>query len=615
MNVGHSSAEAQARWRRWLLVALVTGTLVFGFWGTWTWESEQASKDPSKNPPDVFSVLYHSAQLLIAHGVHLEGQIPWQLHVGRLLGVLALFTAGLIAFARFFREEMLSFQLRFLPWNRNHVLICGLGDLGLRLALDGRRRGKFVVAIEKEGSMAAIERARKAGVLVLDGDACDPAMLHKARVDRAEFVVASCAQDSTNVAVAAEVSQTVGQSHRRNSALVCRLLLRDSELRRLLERAARASTHPLRRVQPHCYVNLGDLNLEDTAARQALRSYPLDFERISKDSDTLVHLVVVGFSAVGQSVALHAARVGHFANGVTKDRTIRITIVDRDADKAMSAFRAAYPEIDSVCELRALEASDKKHPSYLHILEKQSRSAEDGKVLVTYAVCFQTMSSEVESTGDDRDNLRIGTELSKVTVGRPVQTLIYQSTRRGFAALLSSELIDPSAYPRLHDFGMLEDIFTWDTLLHESEDRLARAIHEDYAENRRREGKNVEAWEELPEELKNSNRHAADHIPAKLRALGYHDAPIKVGHAEIERFGPDEVLLLSQMEHLRWCAERWLDGWKCGPETIREQRINRCLVRWDQLQEEDRQKDPEQINAIPRILRGIGRGIYPADKT
>jgi len=602
----HSLDDTPPTRRPWLLAAVVTAALVFGFWGSWLYES---GRHPGALP-DVFSVLYHSCQLLIAHGVHLEDAVPWQLHVGRLLGVLSLFTAGLVAFTKFFHQEMLLFQLR-LPWSHNHVLVCGLGDLGLRLAMDARRRGKFVVAIEKHGEVTPIEQARKAGVLVIEGDACDAPTLRKVRVQRAEFVVASCEHDATNVAIAAIVGQLLRATANRRRPLVCRLMVRDSELRRLLEEGSLfgPGTRSSTTEASNYLVNFRDLTLQDTAARQALRRHPLDFESIGKDDATLVHLVIAGFGPMGQSLALHAARIGHFANGVTRNLRIRITVVDRDAKARSEVFRELYSKIDNVCEFRFHEA-DRNEPAFLKTLDEKSLDTGDPKVLVTFAVCFET-----GSTPDDCENLRIGMEIARrVSPSRPVQTLIYQSTRSGFAALFPPDPEPSRNKQRLRAFGMIEDIFTWDTLLHESEDQLARALHEDYARKHPPKDKPAEAWENLPEAMKDSNRHAADHIPTKLRALGYQDAPLELGKVPIEQFKPEEIDLLSQMEHLRWCAERWLDGWEYGPETIREKKINKCLVKWDQVSPEDQKKDHEQIRAIPYVLRGIGRAIYPDGK-
>ncbi len=114
--------------------------------------------------------MYYSLQLPIMHGAHLEGTIPPSLTAGRFFGFAFFVTLGLSGILMLVPHRVRHFRLN-LPWRRDHVVICGLGDLGLRLALDARRRGKFVVAIENEGVSAAIEQARASGVLVIEGDA------------------------------------------------------------------------------------------------------------------------------------------------------------------------------------------------------------------------------------------------------------------------------------------------------------------------------------------------------------------------------------------------------------------------------------------------------------
>jgi hypothetical protein len=254
------------------------------------------------------------------------------------------------------------------------------------------------------------------------------------------------------------------------------------------------------------------------------------------------------------------------------------------------------------------QQADRAASSFIDTLDQFSHDNAEQKELFTFAMCF-----EKDQVADDAENLRIGIELSHRAKRDEVQILIYQSTRCGFGAIFPAGAKGAGLSPHLHAFGMLEDIFTWDTLLRESEDRLARTLHEKYREERRKEGaldaENPE-WETLPENLKESNRCAADHIPIKLRALGYHYEPLQPGKDPIDRFTDDEILLLAQMEHLRWYAERWLDGWEYGPDSIPEKKINRCLVKWDRLLPKDQKKDPEQINTISRALNEIGCVIY-----
>src|SRR5207244_4228676 len=76
-------------------------------------------------------------------------------------------------------------------------------------------------------------------------------------------------------------------------------------------------------------------------------------------------------------------------------------------------------------------------------------------------------------------------------------------------------------------FGMIEDTCLEDAFRHEQNESLARAIHEAFVFERtagsRRNPQNDPAlrdWEELPENIRESNRQQADHIAIKLRAIG-----------------------------------------------------------------------------------------------
>lgn len=591
------TSERRSRWEWWCFCLFCLLAFAFGIVGFRRQEGPQNFS--------LSAALYQTLQMFVLHSPYMEeGHTNNYLVAAHWLAAAAFLLAAAKAFLTVFRGELMRLSL---GWQSNHIVICGLGALGLRLALDGRRRGRFVVAIEKNGEPGAIEEARRNGVLVIEGDGCDPTTLRKLGVERAEFVVAACQEDPTNIAVAAIVGQVLPVTLRRDKPLVCRLLIQDERLSRLI---ADESLFPTRNNNRGSWnlanvyrINFGDLQLHDTAARQCFRLHPLDFQPLRKDDDTSAHLAVIGFGAMGQGLALHAARIGHFANEVTRGQRLAITVLDRNAKAALDAFKTRYPKIDRVCEIGCREveplASD-----FLDVLEAFTHAVVAQKEkLLTCAACYET-----EEKADDRENFRIGIELSRRTKGRQVQTLIYQSTRQGYASLFPHEARGEGISPRLHAFGMWEDIFTWDILLHESEDQLARALHEDYQKHHRDQGH--KEWESLDDEFRESNRHAADHIPVKLRALGYHDAPLQPGKQRIEKFTDDEIPLLAKMEHARWCAERWLADWEYGPETIREKKINKNLLPWDKLSPEEQKKDPEQISAIARALHEVNRGIY-----
>ena len=582
---GHRSS-----WQWWLGALLILVAFTFGAIGLREYENAPEHGGHA----DLLSILYHTLQLFILHAPHLEPPIPWQLHVGRLLAAGLFLAAAGKAFVKVFREELRGLRL-WLPWREGHIVVCGLGDLGLRLVLDGRQRRKFVVAIEKGAGRGALESARKSGALVLEGDARDLSQLRQARIERAEFIVAACRNDQTNIAIAALAGQLAAARNRPSEPLICRLLIRDAKLRSLVSDEA---VFP--RAGPSYRVNFRDLDPEATAARQAFRRYPLDFRPIRENDPITVHLVVIGFGPIGQALALQAARIGHFANEVAKERRkLRITVLDKD-QTGWNDFVLRHAKLKDVCDARF----EHYGPGEAGLLPATSALCLAGDALVTYAVAIET---------DKQTSLRVALELSKTITESPVQILVYQQSRVGLASLLRQRGPGSPQLTRIHAFGMTEDVFTWDVLLHESEDRLARAIHENYRRERAKEhvpDKDNPGWEDLSEDFRESNRQAADHIAVKLRAVGYHDEPLTKEKQAIIDFEEQETLLLAKMEHVRWCAERWLDGWEFGPVRDPAKRISDSLVQWDKLPIDRQKRDIEQVAAIPAVLSEAGLGVH-----
>lgn len=109
----------------------------------------------------------------------------------------------------------------------------------------------------------------------------------------------------------------------------------------------------------------------------------------------------------------------------------------------------------------------------------------------------------------------------------------------------------------------------------------------------------------LPEDLKEASRANVRDIPRKLHQLGYriatggdHDATLNFSDVELER--------LAQLEHHRWMEHRLESGWSFGPKTDPARKIHASLVVWDELFEEEREKDRAMVRSIPKILAAAG---------
>jgi Trk K+ transport system NAD-binding subunit len=84
----------------------------------------------------------------------------------------------------------------------NHVVLCGLGRLGIRVLEDLLRMNLSVVAVEKDPQCPFLEEAKSTGVPVLVQNMCDDQALLDAGIERARAVVIATNDDLANLEVA-----------------------------------------------------------------------------------------------------------------------------------------------------------------------------------------------------------------------------------------------------------------------------------------------------------------------------------------------------------------------------------------------------------------------------
>jgi voltage-gated potassium channel Kch len=90
---------------------------------------------------------------------------------------------------------------RTLP-RRDHVVVVGLGQVGVRLCLTLRRSGIPVVGVERDAATAGIHVVHRAGIPVMVGDGSERDLLLALRAGRALALASVTSDDHVNVAVA-----------------------------------------------------------------------------------------------------------------------------------------------------------------------------------------------------------------------------------------------------------------------------------------------------------------------------------------------------------------------------------------------------------------------------
>ena len=113
----------------------------------------------------------------------------------------------------------------------------------------------------------------------------------------------------------------------------------------------------------------------------------------------------------------------------------------------------------------------------------------------------------------------------------------------------------------------------------------------------------MQDWDSLPVDMRDSNRQTADHLAVKLRMVGCHedDGDLTKRLVDLEA---GEIEVLARMEHARWCAERFIAGWRYGA-TDRDRKIHADLVPWGDLGEDSREYNRVSILGIPAALKRV----------
>jgi Trk K+ transport system NAD-binding subunit len=95
-----------------------------------------------------------------------------------------------------------AWQVALAATYRDHVIVCGLGRVGLSVVTQLLESGYEPVVIEREWSSEFVARALGLKVPVVAGDARESATLRQARLSRARALVAVIHDDLTNIEIA-----------------------------------------------------------------------------------------------------------------------------------------------------------------------------------------------------------------------------------------------------------------------------------------------------------------------------------------------------------------------------------------------------------------------------
>lgn len=568
-------------WRdlQWpFLAGAALATVILGFIGFSKYFVILGQRRPFSN------LAYLAIQLFVLESGSVPGPVPWELDLARFLAPLIAASAAVKGLALIFRERFQLFRIRFFS---KHTVICGLGGKGIRLVRQFRRRNDHVVVIEKDAENGFLVQAKNLGAIILIGDAADPEMLQRARCHRAARLISVCGRDGTNAEVAVQARRLVPAT--RKAALTCGVHIVDPRLYNLMaEKEMEAG--------PADAIRLEFFNVLDVGARMWLYEHP-PFSREGSDDPFRPHILVVGIGDLGERLVVQAARTWDTSRRPPGER-LSLTIVDRLAESKADSLFLRYPSLEKSCDLRALQMEIASPP----FERADFLFGNNGRGDVTSIfICLDNDTLGLSAALSLRRHLR----RSRVPI------VIRSSHENGLVHLLQEDAGCGADQAAIHSFDLLDRVCLADLALGGTNERLAQAIHEDYILHQRRIDQTEEtnpstvSWEELAETLKESSRNQADHIGAKLKAVGCGVVMAMDWREPLISFSVEEIELMARMEHDRWLRERRRGGWRPGSKDIGK-KTTPFLVPWEELTEDIRERDRDFIRDLPRFLAGVG---------
>lgn len=428
-----------------------------------------------------------------------------------------------------------------------------------------------------------------AGVKVLNDDMELPELLQAVGINRAKMLIAMRDAYPENIALTRSALSTSIGSYQ----IECKCMIEPLEVKQKFRLEDYLEENSLARVRI--------FNEAELIARCIVRDHPPD--ALVAQSNKGVHVLLVGFGSIGQSIAVQLARMGHYRNG--RKQKPKITIVDKQVNALWHQTLKMRPTLSDWLTVEREES---------RIEDVQDSVAEKWlKDELPITVVYVCTKNEIANLKIARLLLRLMDkepyrELSKVqvvTLDPPGGCVLAEFSKQNdnkdrfkLFSLMKSKKQDSSSPVATN-------------LLSETDDDFAKALHEDYCKN---EDIKLEKdpglkrkpahkpWDQLAETYREANRSSADHIEIKLRAVGRVLLP-RSNSAETP-LSSLEIELLAEMEHNRWWAERSLDGWKYSSERNDQLLQHRNMIQFEDLDEDTKEYDRKNVIKMIEIAAG-----------
>ena len=317
-------------------------------------------------------------------------------------------------------------------------------------------------------------------------------------------------------------------------------------------------------------------------------------------SDKHVHLYIAGFNEMGVALLLEALRVCHYPNydEATGANKTHITVVDPKMDELLPRFKSEYAYLNQITDIDIeYKACQIEDVSIRHDLDELANRQD---VVLTVALCFEDADSSLSSALTLPDSLYYHVVDGQIVQNTEVEILVRQEIKSGLADALDEE---NGKYANVKIFGTM-DKGVDDQLL---DDKLAIIINA-YFHCKYKSTPSRDFFEQVKKDKEKALNEAAMEwiaLNEDKRFANRYQTEIYKTYQTYRPLLEQKPELLYQTEHMRWCAERSITGYRDlhDPEIKSyTYQLHHLIVPYRDLNDHEKSKDKDVLEIMDKVL-------------
>jgi hypothetical protein len=538
--------------------------------------------------------------LLFESGENIDAPAGWSLlGVSRVLAPLLLVVFSISGIYFIFTAAVKSYFLRF---RKGHTILLGLGANGREYLISRDSGERCIVVLGSptpedkqflkerhfslfQGSLSSLQGN--------DADFLDSVLCNRIGLAKASLVLALGEDDGTNIKNATRVSMLLPELRAYKENSVPKICCGIGDLgiySQLMENGL------LREQQ------IEPVNLDVLCAHDAMKNIqPLKglLQSFGGTQFKPVHLVVLGFGALGRALVKVAAEVGAYSD----TERMKILVIDANAEALLENFLGEFPGIAKVADIQACSA------------DIQSRKS--GEAIQSVIECDSVRPVLVMTVHDTTQATSLVLNLAAKPLGDQTQIYVRDTSSCCNAGWLLEKHLEKHTATKNNEnnekikafwaymgkvqlFGNAQSLYSRENLIGEAKEKDAMQFHHNYSiKAQEMFGDSIIDWKDLDAFRRYSNYCAAQHMEHKIHALGFLETK---GHEEeIVQAINDHFDGLCRLEHARWNAERYTNGWTFSETKNIAKKENPNLVSWEKLSEAIQKYDAVSIETMKKL--------------